>query len=47
MNQLAQADVAREILGAAEVAEIEAYIETGGVTNIAVEVDAIMTGGSL
>lgn len=47
VNQLAQADVAREILGAAEVAEIEAYIETGGVTNIAVEVDAARLRGAL
>ena len=47
VNQLVQADSAREILGGAEVAEIEAYIETGGVTNIAVEVDAIMIEGAL
>ena len=47
VNQLVQADLAREILGGAEVAEIEAYIETGGVTNIAVEVDPIIIEGAL
>lgn len=39
VNELPQADVAREALGASEVAEIEAYIETGGMSNIVVEVE--------
>lgn len=43
VNMLPQADKAREFLGAAEVAEIIAYIETGGVSNINVTVEAEMT----
>jgi TolA-binding protein len=39
VNQLPQADVARMALGAAEVAEIEAFIAAGGTTNITVAVE--------
>ena len=40
VNELDQAVKAREVLGIDEVAEIEAYIETGGTTNINVQVEA-------
>ena len=40
VNELDQASKAREVLGIDEVAEIEAYIETGGTTNINVVVEA-------
>jgi TolA-binding protein len=43
VNMLPQADVAREALGSAEVAEIVAYMETGGISNINVTVEAEMT----
>lgn len=39
VNKLPQAEVARKALGAAEVGEIEAYIQTGGMSNIVVEVE--------
>jgi len=39
VNDLPQAEEAREVLGASEVAEIEAYIATGGSTNIIVEIE--------
>jgi tetratricopeptide (TPR) repeat protein len=40
VNKLPQADVARKALGTREVAEIELYIETGGTTNIVVQVES-------
>ncbi|WP_168442292.1 tetratricopeptide repeat protein [Pontiella desulfatans] len=40
VNELPQAEEAREVLGATEVAEIAAYVETGGVTNIAISVES-------
>lgn len=46
VNTLPQADVAREYLGAAEVAEILAYMEAGNTTNITITVEAEMTAGS-
>ena len=39
VSALPQADEARKALGAAEVVEIETYIETGGTTNITVSVE--------
>jgi len=39
VSALPQAEVARKALGAAEVVEIETYIETGGTTNITVSVE--------
>ncbi|QBG47199.1 tetratricopeptide repeat protein [Verrucomicrobia bacterium S94] len=45
VNTLPQADVAREYLGAAEVAEIVAYMEAGNTTNITVTVEAEMSEG--
>jgi TolA-binding protein/thioredoxin-like negative regulator of GroEL len=39
VNTLPQAEDARQALGTAEVAEITAYIETGGVTNITISVE--------
>lgn len=46
VKDLPQADIAREYLGSSEVAEIGAYLETGGVTNISVSVEAEMTGAT-
>jgi TolA-binding protein len=43
VNMLPQADKAREVLGTAEVADIVAYMESGGVSNISVSVEAEMT----
>ena len=47
VNTLPQAEVARTALGAAEVAEIEALLTAGTVTNIAIEVEteALTTAG--
>ncbi len=42
INSLPQADVARKALGAAEAAEIETWLEGGGVTNITVSVESEM-----
>ena len=39
VSSLPQSEEAREVLGDAEVAEIELYIQTGGVTNITVELE--------
>ncbi len=39
VSDLPQAEEARRVLGASEVAEIEAYIETGGATNITIDVE--------
>ena len=39
VNDLPQAEEAREVLGTGEVAEIETYIATGGSTNITVEIE--------
>ncbi len=39
VSSLPQSEEAREVLGSAEVAEIELYIELGGVTNITVELE--------
>ncbi|MDF7808168.1 tetratricopeptide repeat protein [Pontiellaceae bacterium B12219] len=46
VNTLPQAEVASTYLGAAEVAEIEAFLETGSTTNISIVVEAELTGGS-
>ncbi|MDF7797906.1 tetratricopeptide repeat protein [Pontiellaceae bacterium B1224] len=46
VNTLPQAEVAREYLGKPEVADIEAYIETGGKTNFVITVEAPLTVGS-
>jgi hypothetical protein len=40
VNELPQAEEAREVLGAAEVSEIEAYILTGGSSNITVTIES-------
>lgn len=40
VNDLPQAEVAREVLGASEVVGIETYIATGGSTNITIEVES-------
>jgi tetratricopeptide (TPR) repeat protein len=45
VNTLPQAEVARDYLGAAEVSEIGAYLDTGGTTNISIVVEAELTGG--
>jgi tetratricopeptide (TPR) repeat protein len=39
VSSLPQSEEAREVLGSAEVAEIELYIKSGGVTNITVELE--------
>ncbi len=44
VNDLPQAEEARDVLGASEVAEIEAYIATGGSTNIIIEVNVEKLG---
>jgi len=46
VNTLPQAEKAREALGSSEVAEIEAYIETGGSSNITISVETEMTVNS-
>ncbi|MDZ8120214.1 tetratricopeptide repeat protein [Pontiella agarivorans] len=45
VNTLPQADVAREYLGATEVAEIVAYMDAGNTTNITIAVEAEMSEG--
>lgn len=45
VNTLPQAEVAREYLGSAEVAEIVAYMDAGNTTNISIQVEAEMTTG--
>ncbi|MDF7824742.1 tetratricopeptide repeat protein [Pontiellaceae bacterium B12227] len=44
VNTLPQASVASNYLGSAEVAEIAAYLDTGGSSNITISVEAEMTG---
>ena len=44
VNTLPQAEVARDYLGATEVAEIVAYIDAGNTTNITIAVEAEMSG---
>ncbi len=43
VNDLPQAEVAREYLGASEVNEIVDYMETGGTTNITISVETELT----
>ncbi|MEE9368236.1 MAG: tetratricopeptide repeat protein [Pontiella sp.] len=47
VNSLPQAVRAREVLGATEVAEIQAMIDAGTTTNISITVEAEMTGGAV
>uniref|UniRef100_UPI003563D25F tetratricopeptide repeat protein n=1 Tax=Pontiella sp. TaxID=2837462 RepID=UPI003563D25F len=44
VNTLPEAEVARKYLGAAEVAEIVAYMDAGNTTNITIVVEAEMSG---
>ena len=46
VNTLPQAGVASNYLGSAEVAEISAYLDTGGSSNITIAVEAEMTLGA-
>jgi len=46
VNSLPQAEKAREVLGNAEVAEIQALIDAGTTTNITINVEAEMTLGA-